>query len=400
MKENRKGNCLRQLTLSKSGIAKVKSHSTELKANDFEGSIKSSHPGEWCLIKLPDAAYIGFINPLVDDQYTCFYIIEPSLGEVNPLNLIKDKILHAYAKREQIKGYLDGCRLFYGASDGIPGLIVDTFENANIIQINTAGIDKYREDIRSIFDSLTKKKSYLLDNVQYRAKEFLPTFERESVPDITIMENNLRYTLRSEVLQKVGFYYDHRENRNQLSNLLKRLNHSPANGVDLFSYIGAWGMSALSSGCQKMDFVDQGDFQREISANLKLNGFDGRGEFYRADVFKFLDERIKDNRTYDLILSDPPAFAKSLNQKKQALEGYSKLHRKVLKLAAKNSLCVFSSCTHYVSHEEFLKNIQEASFKEHRSLQLVYTGMQGWDHPVSNLSDKSNYIKSYFYFVE
>ena len=127
MKGNRKGNCLRQLTLSKSGIAKVKSHMTELKANDFEGSIKSSHPGEWCLLKLPDAAYIGFINPLVDDQYTCFYIIEPSLGEVNPLNLIKDKIIHAYAKREQIKGYLDGCRLFYGASDCIPGLIVVNF---------------------------------------------------------------------------------------------------------------------------------------------------------------------------------------------------------------------------------------------------------------------------------
>ena len=391
---------MRQLTLSKSGITKVKSHLTELKAPDFEGSIKSSHPGEWCLVKLPDDLYVGFINPLIDDQYTCFYIVEKCQGEVNPLDVIRNSITKAYQKREMIKGYLSGCRIFYGMSDGIPGLIIDSFENANIIQINTAGVDKYREEIRSLTETLTKKKSYFLDNHQYRAKEFLPTFEKEAVPDITILENDLKYALRSEVLQKVGFYYDHRENRRQLSSLLKRLNVSPVQGVDLFSYIGAWGISALSSGCQKMDFVDQGHFQTEINTNLKLNLLEGRGEFYRADVFKFLDDRIKENRTYDLILSDPPAFAKSLSQKKQALEGYSKLHRKVLKLAAKSSICVFSSCTHYVSHEEFLKNIQEASFKEGRKLQLIYTGMQGWDHPVSNLNDKSNYIKSYFYFVE
>lgn len=373
---------------------------TELKAVDFEGSIKSSHPGEWCLVKSPDTTHIGFINPLIEDQYTCFYIVDKCQSELNPLEMIIERIMKAYRKREYVKGYLNGCRLFYGVSDGLPGLIIDTFENANIIQINTAGIDKYREDIRSLVESLTKKKSYLLDNHQYRSKEFLPVYEKENVPDITISENELKYSLRSEVLQKVGFYYDHRENRRQLTSLLKRLSTPPTHGVDLFSYIGAWGMSALSSGCQKMDFVDQGDFETEISNNLKLNSFSGRGEFFRSDVFKFLDQKIKDNKTYDLILSDPPAFAKSLTQKKQALEGYSKLHRKVLKLAAKNSICVFSSCTHYVTHDEFLKNIQEAAIRENRNLQLIYTGMQGWDHPVSNLNDKSNYIKSYFYFVE
>lgn len=390
---------MRQLVLSKSGLNKVKAHGKELKAQDFEGSIKSLSPGEWCLIKTPESDYMGFINPLVEEQFTCFYLVDAN-PQQDPLAIIDDKIKIAYQKRSRIQGYLDGSRLFYGASDGLPGLIIDTFENANIIQINTAGIDRYRLEVKNVVEKLTGKNSYLLDNTQYRAKEFLPTFEKETLPEIKISENNLKYQLRSEVLQKVGFYYDHRENRQQLGSLLKRLNIKYQSGMDLFSYIGAWGVTALKAGCEKMVFVDQGEFSTEIQTSLTLNDLSGRGEFYRGDVFKFLDDRIKEKAFFDLILSDPPAFAKSLNQKKQALEGYAKLHRKIFKLAAPNSLCVFSSCTHYVSHDEFLKNIQEAAFKENRKIQLVYTGMQGWDHPVSSLSDRSNYIKSYFYFVE
>jgi 23S rRNA (cytosine1962-C5)-methyltransferase len=82
------------------------------------------------------------------------------------------------------------------------------------------------------------------------------------------------------------------------------------------------------------------------------------------------------------------------------LDGYSKLHRKVLKLAAPGSLISFSSCTHYVSHEEFQKNILDAAYKENKAVQLIYTGIQGWDHPIKSQLEKSNYIKSYFYLVE
>lgn len=391
---------MRELILSKSGLNKVKSHNKELKASDFEGSVKSMLPGEWCVLRLPDAKMVGFINPLVEEQFTCFYIIDDVEISASPVEIIQQKITKAYQKRSRIKGYLDGSRLFYGMSDGLPGLIIDTFENANIVQINTAGIDKYRDEIKNYLDKLTGKISYLLDNSQYRAKEFLPTFDKESLPEIKIKENNLRYQLRSEVLQKVGFYYDHRENRRQLSLLLDRLDYQFKSGVDLFSYIGAWGVTALTAGCDKMVFVDQGDFATEINTSLKLNNLEDRGEFVRGDVFKFLDAKISSGAYFDLILSDPPAFAKNPNQKKQALEGYAKLHRKVFKLAAPESLCVFSSCTHYVTHEEFMKNVQEAAFRENRKIQLIYTGMQGWDHPVPSLNDRANYIKSYFYFVE
>jgi 23S rRNA (cytosine1962-C5)-methyltransferase len=171
-------------------------------------------------------------------------------------------------------------------------------------------------------------------------------------------------------------------------------------GVDLFCYVGAWGISALKSGLEHCHFVDQGDFTIEVNESLNLNNMSNRGHFHRMDVFKYLDEEIKRQNKFDLILSDPPAFAKSALQKTQALEGYTKLHRKVMKVASSGALVAFSSCTHYVSHDEFQKNIIDAARKENRSMQLIYAGIQGFDHPISSLSDRSNYIKSYFYIVE
>lgn len=396
---------MRSLSLSKSGINKVRSNQFELKASDFEGSIKSIPSGEWCFFTWGGQDYgIGFINPMIEERYSCASILgklgKDDLAGFSVENFIATKLNQAYAKRTRIKGYEKNSRIFYGVSDGLPGLIIDLFQNAAIVQINTAGVDRYREFIKTEINGLTGTKAYFLDNPKYREKESLPTFENEALPDLEVIENDLHYHIRSEVLQKVGFYYDHRENRFNLMKLLSRLNREFGAGIDLFSYAGAWGISALKAGVKSLQFVDQGDFGFEVTEALKRNGFEGKGSFHRSDVFKFLDESVQKNHKFDLVLCDPPAFAKSALHKNQALEGYSKLHRKVFKVLDQNSIAAFSSCTHYVSHEEFQKNIQDAASRENRKIQLLYCGMQGFDHPVKSLEDRSNYIKSYFYFVE
>ncbi len=393
------------LNLSKTGSNKVRSHHTELKIADFEDSIKSIPPGAWCLIKLSAQEYfVGFINPLIDEKYSCAQILDKisveTISSFSPDEFIKNKVYAAVKKRGRIQGYEKNSRIFYGAADGLPGLIIDQFENASIIQINTAGIDRYRDLIKEMVSALMETPAYLLDNVKYREKESLPTFPMGFLPELKVLENNLHYKIRPEVLQKVGFYYDHRENRLQLVSLIKRLSKKPLTGVDLFCYAGAWGMSALAAGVESMQFVDQGDFRVEVEEALKLNGFSQNGKFHRIDVFKFLDESIQNNKQFDTVLCDPPAFAKSILQKAQALEGYSKLHRKVFKVLGPNSLVAFSSCTHYVNHEEFQKNVTESAMKENRKIQLVYSGIQGLDHPIQSLPDRSSYIKSYFYIVE
>ncbi len=397
---------MRSLLLAKNGLNKIRSHHKELKQADVSDSLKPIPSGEWCLLTHPDltASWLCFVNPIIDEKFNSVHVLS-SIDNKDIHNLsaeiyITHALEKAFIKRQLFKGYEKNSRLFYGSADGLPGLIVDQFLDKAIIQINTAGVDRYRQLIQENIEKLISGKAYLLDNAKYREKEFLPTFENEKVPALHIEENGIKYLLRSEVIQKVGFYYDHRENRQQLIHLLGRLNKKFEKATDLFCYAGAWGLCALKAGVDQVSFVDQGDFGLEISTALELNGFSNRGNFTRSDVFKFLDDAHLKNKLFDLILCDPPAFAKSQSQKDQALEGYSKLHRKVLKAANPGALIAFSSCTHYVNHEEFQKNILDAATKEHKKLQLIYCGMQGWDHPVASLSDRSNYIKSYFYLME
>lgn len=397
---------MRKLTLSKSGLNKIRSHQKELKASDLEDSIKSCTPGEWCVLTHAQSSevWISFVNPMVNEKFASVMVLtslkESEIACFSPENFISVKITDAYRKRLRFSGYASGCRVFYGNADGLPGLIADKFKNAVIIQINTAGLDQHRELIKNLFSYMLKTEAYLLDNAKYRKKESLPVFSNEKLPDLEVVENDIRFQLRSEVIQKVGFYYDHRENRKQLTDILSRLEQRPKKGLDLFSYAGAWGLNALKAGVESVDFVDQGDFDHEIEQGLKLNGFAHKGQFVRGDVFKFLDDKASRKEHYDLILCDPPAFAKNLSQKDQALEGYSKLHRKAFKVAAPEAVCVFSSCTHYVSHGEFQKNVLDAANKEGRKIQLIACGIQGWDHPVNSLDDRSNYIKSYIYLLE
>jgi len=395
---------LRLLKLAKSGLNKIRAHHKELKQADLDDSIKSLPPGEWCLLTHTElnSPSLCFVNSMIDEKYASIQVIktvEPKEIDVFSVeNFVRSTVVDAFKKRQLFSGYNLGARIFYGVSDGLPGLIIDQFLDKAVIQINTAGVDKFRTLIKETIEGLVSGKAYFLDNAKYREKEFLPTFDNEPIPSLEIEENGIKYTLRSEVMQKVGFYYDHRENRYQLMQILGRLNRKLARATDLFCYAGAWGMCALNAGVESVSFVDQGNFESEIMTGLERNDFQGRGEFHRSDVFKFLDQAIQNKQFFDLILCDPPAFAKSPLQKDQALDGYSKLHRKVMKASLPGSLLVFSSCTHYVSHEEFQRNILEAALKENRK--VLHTGMQGWDHPVASLGDKSNYIKCYFYLME
>jgi 23S rRNA (cytosine1962-C5)-methyltransferase len=395
---------VRKLKLTKTGLNKIKASHPELKASDLQDSIRSFSPGEWVeLLADTSESWIGYVNPLLEEKYACVQVLSPKKNDGHLFSeeaYIESKIHSAFSRRQRFKGYEKNCRLFYGTSDGLTGLIIDAYTNVNVIQINTAGLDRHREFIKALINKMTDSPSILLDNPKYREKEFLPTFPPDQIPNIEVSENDLRYELRADVLQKVGFYFDHRENRLQLGELLKRMNKRFERGVDLFCYAGSWGLTALKAGVLKVDFVDQADMGQEIQKALELNELMDKGTFIRSDVFKFLDQQIAAKETFDVILCDPPAFAKSPLQKEQALDGYSKLHRKVIKIASSGSILAFSSCTHYVTQDEFQRSIIEASQKEQKKLQLLHVGVQGWDHPITHLNERASYIKSYIYILE
>lgn len=396
----------RSLELKKSALEKIRSDRAALLKSDVDGSVKSLPPGEWVLLRDVEKkrVFLGFINPLVEDRLPAIHVLK-GLASPPPETLVADYVTEAIAgcvkRRKAFAGYESGARIVFGDADGLPGLIVDSYRELTLIQINTAGLDRWRSLVKEQLAQLFGKPCYFLDNPTQRSREMLPHY-REELPFefIEVLENEFSYSVPAKNLQKNGWYYDHRENRLKFEAALRRWNGPKAKGVDLFCYGGAWGLHALRGGVKAVTFVDQAPLAEMLERHLAKNHFTGRGSFIRSDVFDWLDGEIKAGATYDVVISDPPAFAKSPKDKVAAIEGYKKLHKKVLKVLAADALVAFASCTHYVDLQEFIQTIEIAGRQEGRSLQILELGMQGWDHPVRTLDDKANYIKYVLVKVE
>ncbi len=395
--------------LSKSSV-KILRGEKELSINDVEELPRGTIPGEWLCLVLSDyqKKYLAYVNTFAEIFFKIKIVREiewtKDISEnesVVAQEIIISLLNAAIKRRELFKGYESGCRLIYGGNDSLPGLIVDKYQKYILIQINTAGIDRFRDLIKTQIESKFKDYRVLyFDNVEYRKAEVLPLHEKEEFnDDLDILENGLYYKIPKNNLQKIGYYYDHRENRERLRNLLLKLNLKMDKGLDLFSYVGSWGLHLLSAGVGHVDFVDQANMEDVVLANLKHNNLEGRGSFFRSDVFKFLDQKKESDEFYDVIVSDPPAFTKSEKNKNTAIAGYEKLHLKAMRLLNERAIFVAASCTHYVDFFELDKTVQDAAIKNNQTLQFLEMGNQGFDHPMKSLKDKSFYIKYIVYYV-
>ena len=404
------GAILKTIQLLTKSSLKVNHGERELSEKDVDELSKGIIPGEWvCLVDQNlQKKYIAYVNSNADVFFKIkilkavewTFVVTASESKIAE-GILDELLLASIKKRDIFKDYQQGCRLVYGINDSLPGLIVDKYKKYILIQINTAGLDRFREIIREIIKkNFLDHKVLFYDNEEYRKAEVLPVHEKEFMDcELEVFENELSYKIPLNIMQKIGYYYDHRENRSRLKSLLMRLNVKKEKGLDLFSYVGSWGLHLLSAGVKSVDFVDQGNMQQAIEGNLELNSFSGRGMFFRSDVFKYLDQAILENKKFDVIVSDPPAFTKSEKNKLTALQGYEKLHLKAMKLLNDVGIMVVASCTHYASHEELDKTVQDAAFRNGQKVQLLDLGGQGFDHPMVGLKDKGFYIKYLVYYV-
>ena len=392
----------KSLILQNKSSLKVARGERELSEKDLVDMPKGLRPGEWIIVEdqLVKKNYIAYINPYSESFCKIKILNEDVQKKYNQKSdeesVAKEVIIHnltqAFRKRDLFKDYSSGARLVYGMNDSLAGVIVDKYEKYIFAQINTAGMDRFREIIKSEIEKMyPEQKVIFFDNQEYRKVEVLPIHESSTLPsDLEISENGLRYKISQTVMQKIGYYYDHRENRSKLTQLLSRTSLSKKNG---------WGLHMLSAGVENVDFVDQGNMEEVTNIHLEMNHFKGRGKFIRSDVFKFLDAAISAGKKYDVVVSDPPAFTKSEKNKLQALQGYEKLHLKTMKLLNNEAIMVVASCTHHVNYEELDKTVQDAAIKNSQKVHLLDLGVQGFDHPFNGFKDKSFYIKYLVYFV-
>lgn len=364
----------------------------------IEGSLKSATPGEWGVLKNIRTAgeYLCFFNPFRTDGRAVRLVSEYKSG-MSAESYVETSIKKAIDFRER---YLPGhaARLFFGSSDGIPGLVVDKFENVIVVQYHLLGAQKMGEIIKRVLAESFPEFA-ICESVKPEPGEELLAVNPQYPERIVIKEQEVEYTISKDRFQKTGFYYDHRANRIKLFEFFKKKNIRLSLVLDLYSYLGSWSIPFHCHLNSTVHCVDQADLASDFEDLFKRYGNEVGSEFIRSNVTKYLDA-LKDDSQYDLIICDPPAFKKGQDKKREALLGYEGLVKRIVPRLKKGSAFAFSSCTHGVDHKDLDQLVGKVALKSSKRLQLVDIGLQDVDHPMTGLGDKSMYIKYLLYICK
>jgi 23S rRNA (cytosine1962-C5)-methyltransferase len=351
-----------------------------------------SVPGQWVQFKSQSMSLLGYYSNKADKEGK-HYLRFCGKGH-DPSAYIKEVLNDLIQLKSQYWG-ADHCgRLVHGESDGLPGIVIDKYTNCAIAKYEDVGFDTYRNIFASSISEKFDLPLFVQDDDEKRLNLGMPSFSEKKISfDIETIENKLHFIVEKDVVQKAGFYHDHKINRQKMLQALSSLVSKKSHGIDLFSYVGGWGMHMLAGGVGHVDFIDQGQFEGSILKTLKKNHFQSRGSFIRSDVFAFLEKAHKEQKKYQIICCDPPAFAKSKQQIESAKKGYAKLVEKICSICDENGMLFFGSCTHYIDLIELDQIIRNKMMALGFNLSLIDIGTQAPDHTNSGLSDRSNYIK-------
>lgn len=292
-------------------------------------------------------------------------------------------------------------RLVHGEGDGLAGLIIDVYDGVAIVQAHSAGMhnDRHRiaEALTSAPGSSVKAVYYKSQSVQAaKGREIFPSeylYGQASVPH-TIVEHGHSFLIDWEHGQKTGFFLDQRENR-----LLLKSYSNGKRVLNTFCYTGGFSVYALGGNALVVDSVDVSEKAVETARkNLVLNGFDPEAnKCVTADTFDFLKEA---QDKYDLIVLDPPAFAKHRDARHQAVRGYQRLNAEAMKTIRKGGILFTFSCSQVVDRQLFYNTIVAAAIQAGRQIRVLQHLSQPADHPVSIFHPEGEYLKGLVLFVE
>ena len=291
-------------------------------------------------------------------------------------------------------------RLVHGEGDNLPGLVIDCYGKTAVMQAHSVGIHLCRQ---SIAKSLVKVMGDRIENVYYKSETTLP-FKAElgqengfivgGSDDNTAIENGLKFHVDWLRGQKTGFFVDQRENRLLLESYAKG-----KHVLNMFCYTGGFSFYAMRGGAQLVHSVDSSAKAIELTnANVELNfPSDARHQAFCEDAFRFLDSA--DNQ-YDLIILDPPAFAKHRKALPNALKGYTRLNRVALERIKKGGVLFTFSCSQVVTKDHFRNAVFTAAAQSGRKVRILHQLHQPADHPVNIYHPEGEYLKGLVLYVE
>ena len=291
-------------------------------------------------------------------------------------------------------------RLVHGEGDHLPGLIIDVYGKTAVMQAHSIGMHLCRKQIAV---QLVKVMGERLQHVYYKSETTLPYMELENgflyggSNDNVALENGLKFYVDWLRGQKTGFFVDQRENRPLLQQYARG-----RRVLNMFCYTGGFSFYAMRGGAELVHSVDSSAKAIELTnRNVELNfPGDQRHEAFCEDAFKYMDNVPADNVPYDLVVLDPPAFAKHRGALHNALKGYTRLNQKAMQIIAPGGILFTFSCSQVVTKDNFRNAVFTAAALARRKVRILHQLHQPADHPINIYHPEGEYLKGLVLYVE
>ncbi len=340
----------------------------------------------------------GYYNPQTD---IAIRILTHDEHEEIDGDFLRRRIHHAQVLRDVFDpAHTNAYRLIHSEGDSLPGLIVDRYADILVAQIHTAGMERLRPLlIESLLQETGAKGILLRNDSQSRRREGLtveePIVAAGEVPDrVDILENGVKFSVDVRQGQKTGFFLDQRDKREAL----RKYAHNKR-VLNCFCYTGAFSVyAALSDPQTRVTSVDISASAIDAArAHFALNGLDAQPhEFLAADVFDYLEEAQKNGEQFDVVVLDPPAFAKSQSARSQALKAYRRLNTLGMQVLRPGGILLTCSCSGVVGMDDLLGIISLSAQRFHRTVQVLESYTHGVDHPLNLAMPETGYLKTVF----
>ncbi|VEU81233.1 class I SAM-dependent rRNA methyltransferase [Haploplasma axanthum] len=353
----------------------------------FEGKIKS---GDIAYVYSSKGEFIGkgFLNTT---SKIFVRLLTRNENQVIDKNFFYELIYRSNKSRVDL-GYSNSYRVLFGESDGVPGFIIDKYDEYLVVQILSYGIDLIKEMLIEILVEIFNPKGiYERSDAPVRKKEGLELFKGTiygEVPDrVLIKENHLDMYVDVKNGQKTGTFLDQQDNYNAIKPYVKN-----KDVLDCFSNIGGFGLHALSFGAKNVTCVDISEHAtNQIKENATLNNY--KVETVTKDVFSLLREYQTEGKKFDTIILDPPAFAKKNDDTKKAYQGYKDINLNAMKLINEDGYLITCSCSYFMNPALFMEMVMDAASDAKKVAQMIEFRTQSKDHPALLGSDESFYLK-------
>lgn len=364
------------------------------------GEIEGVHaPGDIVNVFSSNGSFVGkgYINPKSQIKVR---LLTRGVDEVIDAAFFKKKILRAWHYRKQL-GYSDNCRIVYGESDDIPGLIIDKVNDYIVFQTLTLGLDLWKSAIIEIIDELFSPKGiYERNDVIVREFEGLPAIKGcvkgECSNQILLKHNDLQFIVDLENGQKTGFFLDHQDNWPHIHRVVK-----DAEVLDAFCYTGTFAINAAKYGAKKVIGLDIcADAIALAQQNATLNNANDICEFFELNAFDILKNWHKENKFFDTIILDPPVLTKSRLNLDKAINGYREINLRAMKLLRSGGFLITTCSSNLISKEQFQEIIGNAAKDAKKRIKQISYLSQSADHPILWNVPEMEYMKFVIIAVE